>query len=205
MMNRQSQLDNAQREAAARNQILAGGISQLEGDYNNINAPAFSGAVGAVNPNTLKPAQDARTSAILGNVKGPASMPTTAGAPPALASTRAGMMKNATDFIHKQGTATGNLGGYGDQWFNSNLAEQDAARKIGVGNSFANETKSLIGPEQDLAGAAAYRPPSPIGGILQGVGGMMGANAGSKSPIFGPQGGVSSAFSFPFANFSGGF
>jgi hypothetical protein len=34
-------------------------------------------------------------------------------------------MKNATDFVNNQGVATGKLGGYGDQWFNSNLAEQD--------------------------------------------------------------------------------
>jgi hypothetical protein len=36
----------------------------------------------------------------------------------------------------------------------SNLARQEAARKIGVGNSMAEEEKSLISSEQDLAAAA---------------------------------------------------
>jgi hypothetical protein len=35
-----------------------------------------------------------------------------------------------------------------DQWFNSNLARQDAARKIGVGNSLTEEEKSLISPNR---------------------------------------------------------
>jgi hypothetical protein len=65
--------------------------------------------------------------------------------------------------VKNHGSATGKLGGYGDQWFNQNLGEQDAARKLGVGNLFANETKSLIDPEQDLAAAAAYKTPSTWG------------------------------------------
>jgi hypothetical protein len=112
-------------------------------------------------------------------VKRPAAGTTIASdAPPALAASRASQMKNATDFVDNQGAATGKLGGYGDQWFNSNLAEQDAARKVGIGNLFANETKSLIGPEQDLAGAASYKTPSFVPGLLQGVGNMMGSYAG---------------------------
>jgi hypothetical protein len=100
-------------------------------------------------------------------VKGPAAFtPPSSDAPPALAASRASQMKNATDFIRNQGTATGNLGGYGDSWFNSGLNEQDAARKIGIGNLFANETKSLISPEQNLAAAAAYKTPSPLSSAL---------------------------------------
>jgi hypothetical protein len=120
---------------------------------------AFSGAVGAIDPANLGTAQTARTNTILCNVRGPAAGTTIASdVPPALAASRASQMKNATDFVNIQGGATGRLGGYDDRWFNSNLAEQDAARKVGICNLFANETKSLIG-EQDLAGAAAYKRP----------------------------------------------
>jgi hypothetical protein len=180
MWSRSDQLNNAQREANARNGVLSTAINGLNQDYSNINAPAFSGAVGGIpTAGSLKGAQDARTGAILGNVKGPATGTTiSSDAPPALAASRASQMKNATDFIRNQGTATGNLGGYGDSWFNSGLNEQDAARKIGVGNLFANETKSLIGPEQDLAGAAAYKTPSPWPALLQGLGSMLGSYAG---------------------------
>jgi hypothetical protein len=160
--------------------VLSTAINGLNQDYSNINAPAFAGAVGGIpTAGSLKGAQDARTGTILGNVKGPSGGTTiSSDAPPALAASRASQMKNATDFIRNQGTATGNLGGYGDSWFNSNLGEQDAARKIGVGDLFANETKSLIGPEQDLAGAAAYKTPSWIPGVMQGVGSMLGSYSG---------------------------
>jgi hypothetical protein len=117
LWSRSDQLSNAQREANARNGVLSTAINSLGQDYNNINAPAFSGAVGAIDPANLGKAQTARTNTILGNVRGPAALTSAPGdAPPALASTRAGMMKNATDFIRNQGTATGNLGGYGDSW-----------------------------------------------------------------------------------------
>jgi len=92
-------------------------------------------------------------------------------------------MKNAFDAVKNQATATGNLGGYGDSWFNSGLTEQDAARRIGVGNTFANEDKSLLGPEQDLAQAAAYKTPSPWPGLLQGVGSLLGSASGKGGGI----------------------
>jgi hypothetical protein len=55
---------------------------------------------------------------------------------------------------------------------------QDAARKIGVGNSMAEEGKSVICSEKDLAAAAAYKTPSPLGLALQGVGGILGSLLG---------------------------
>ena len=206
MWGRSDQLNNAQREANARNGVLSSAIGNLNQIYGNTNAPAFSGAVaGLPTDASLKGAQDARTGAILGNVKAPGGgmTPVAPGAPPALAADRAKQMKGAMDFVQNQGTATGKLGGYGDSWFNSGLNEQDAARKIGIGNLFANETKSLIGPEQDLAGAAAYKTPSPWPGLLQGAGGLLGAAPGGKG------GGIGSIFgnlgSLPGANFAGGF
>jgi hypothetical protein len=180
LWSRSDQLNNAQREANARNGVLSTAINGLGQDYSNINAPAFAGAVGGIpTAGSLKGAQDARTNTIMGNVRPPPlSRMAPPDAPPALAASRASQMKNATDFIRNQGTATGKLGGYGDSWFNSGLNEQDAARKIGIGNLFANETKSLIGPEQDLAGAASYKTPSPLSSALQGLGSMLGSYAG---------------------------
>ena len=191
LWSRSDQLNNAQREANARNGVLSTAINGLNQDYSNINAPAFSGAVGGIpTAASLKGAQNARTAAIQGNIPAPGSgvqPPAPSDAPPAVAANRAAAMKNATDFVNNQATATGNLGGYGDSWFNSGLNEQDAARKIGIGNLFANETKSLISPEQDLAGAAAYKTPSFVPGVLQGAGGMLGSYAGRNVSPNGPQ------------------
>jgi hypothetical protein len=70
LWSRSDQLNNAQREAAARNGVLSTAINGLNQDYNNINAPAFSGAVGGIpTAGSLGKAQDARTGTILGNVK----------------------------------------------------------------------------------------------------------------------------------------
>ena len=115
------------------------------------------------------------------------STPVAGDAPPAVAANRGSQLKDAFDFATNQATATGKLGGYGDSWFNSSLAEQDAARKIGVGNLYANETKSLISPEQDLAGAAAYKTPSPLGQALHGLGSMLGSYSGPRASPNGPQ------------------
>jgi hypothetical protein len=116
LWSRSDQLNNAQREANARNGVLSTAINGLNQDYNNINAPAFSGAVaGMPTAASLKGAQDARTNTIMGNVPAPSAGPAApAGAPPALAASRASQMKNATDFIQNQGAATGKVGGYGD-------------------------------------------------------------------------------------------
>jgi hypothetical protein len=40
--------------------VLSSAINGLNQEYGNITAPAFSGAVGAINPANLKTAQDAR-------------------------------------------------------------------------------------------------------------------------------------------------
>jgi hypothetical protein len=86
-----------------------------------------------------------------------------------------------------EATNAGKLGGYSDQWFNSNLAKQDAARKIGLGNSNAENLKSLLPAEQGIAQAEAYKPPSPWGQILSGGGSMLGSYSGPNASPNGAQ------------------
>jgi hypothetical protein len=79
LWSRSDALNNAQREANARNGVLSTAINGLNQDYSNINAPAFSSAVGGLPTDaSLKGAQDARTNTILGNVKGPPAVGTSA-------------------------------------------------------------------------------------------------------------------------------
>jgi hypothetical protein len=73
------------------------------------------------------------------------------------------------------------LGGYNDAWFNNMLSGEEAKRQVGFGNSLAEEEKSLIGPEQDAAAAAVYRPPSLWGPLLQGAGQLGAAYAGAHA------------------------
>jgi hypothetical protein len=74
-----------------------------------------------------------------------------------------------------------------DQWLNSNLAQQDASRKIGIGNSNAGNLKSLLPDEQDIAGVEAYNPPSTIGQVFSGVGNMLGSYSGPRASPNGAQ------------------
>jgi hypothetical protein len=48
LWSRSDQLNNAKREADARNGVLSTAINGLNQDHSNINAPAFSGAVGGI-------------------------------------------------------------------------------------------------------------------------------------------------------------
>jgi hypothetical protein len=97
--------------------VLSTAINGLDQDYANINAPAFASAVGGIpTAASLKGAQDARTSAIVGNINGPAATSwVPSDAPPALTAQRGADMKNALNFVRSQGTASGKLGGYSDR------------------------------------------------------------------------------------------
>jgi hypothetical protein len=150
--------------------------------------PAFSSAVGAISPGGLQTAQDARVANNVGAITKPNTYPPSGGnAPPAVGNAYRGDLADAFNFATNEATNAGKLGGYGDQWFNSNLAQQDAARKIGIGNSNAENLKSLLPAEQDIAQAEAYKPPSPWGQILSGGGSMLGSYSGSRASPNGAQ------------------
>jgi hypothetical protein len=158
---RNSALNSAQSQAAARNGALSETISGLDNIYSKTNAPAFSSAVGAVSPSGLQTAQDARVATNVGAITKPNTYAPSGGdTPPAVANAYKGDLSDAFNLATNEATNAGKLGGYGDQWFNSNLAQQDAARKIGIGNSNAENLKSLLPAEQDIAQAEAYKPPS---------------------------------------------
>jgi hypothetical protein len=56
---------------------------------------------------------------------------------------------------------------------------KDAARKIGIGNANANNLKALLPDEQQIAETEAYKPPSTLGQVFSGAGGMLGSCSGT--------------------------
>jgi hypothetical protein len=185
---RNSALNNAQSQAAARNGALSETISGLDNIYTKTNAPAFSSAVGAVSPGGLQTAQDARVANNVGAITKPnIYAPSGGDTPPAVANAYRGDLADAFNFATNEATNAGKLGGYSDSWLNSNLAQQDAARKIGIGNSNAENLKSLLPAEQDIAQDEAYKPPSPWGQILSGGGDMLGSYSGPRASPNGAQ------------------
>jgi hypothetical protein len=161
IISRNDALANAQREADARNSILAGKIGQMDQDYGNINKPAFDTLMAGYQPgaqaSNLSNAQSARAGRNTANVvaDSPNSVPVGGGAAPAVANAYKAQFKTANDYATNYGKSMGALGGYNDAWFNNALAGQNASRNIGFGNSMAEGQKALIAPEQDAAAAAA--------------------------------------------------
>jgi hypothetical protein len=210
LISQNSALNNAQAQANAANGVLQEGIGQLANVYNKNNAPAFNSAVNAVaNPTGLADAQAARAGTITGNLVKPDvnTIPLDPNAPPAVKAAYNSDLGSAFNFDTNAAKAAGTLGGYGDQWFNSGLAEQGAARTIGAGNSIAEEDKSIIQPEQQLAEIEAYHPPSIYGQLLSGAGNIGGSAAGagkSLGSLFGGNLGGATGL-IPAGALSGGF
>lgn len=181
-----SNLDNAQKQAAARNAVLGETIHGLDKIYNTQNAPAFSGVVSSYAPGTqaasLAGAQTSRGNAAAGNIVGYAldmsGIPGSWDAPPASRAALGSQLSDAFNFATDHAKAMGALGGYTDQWLNNSLAGSEAGRKIGAANADAENLKSLLAPEQDIAAMEASHRTSPWGSVLTGAGKLLGSAAG---------------------------
>lgn len=184
-------LANAQREAAARNRVLATGVDKQQG-YADANRGEFNNTVGNFTaPNqagVLSDAQDKRTGTITGNMTAPDPGSVPLGDSPAasksdLAKRMLSVFSAATD----RAKAQGKLGGYGDQWLNNGLGVTDTTRNIDTRNNLAATDAAAIAPLQDAAAAASYKPPSIWGPLLQAGGTILGgaAGAGKFNNLFG--------------------
>lgn len=109
-----------------------------------------------------------------------ADVPLAGSTPQVVQSDMAKRFQNAINQSKDQASRLGVLGGYGDMWLNQGFADMQAGRDLGTYSNFAAGNMALLPYQQDIAETRAYRPISPIGGILQGVGGMIGSYAGSE-------------------------
>jgi len=95
-----------------------------------------------------------------------------------LAKRMAAAMGQATDSAKAQAK----LGGYGDTWLNQGFQDVTAGRNIGQNANFASGNLAILPHQQDIAEMRAYKPISPIGGLLQGFGSMLGSYGGGGMP-----------------------
>lgn len=72
----------------------------------------------------------------------------------------------------------GKLGGYGDAWFNQGIEDTNVGRNLGQNANFASGNMAILPYQQDIAEQRAYKPISPIGGIMQGLGSVLGSYGG---------------------------
>lgn len=100
-------------------------------------------------------------------------------APTVVKSQMAKQMASAIGDAKEQAARLGKLGGYGDMWLNQGFADMQAGRDIAIDSNFAAGNLALLPYQQDIAENRAYKPISPIGGLLQGFGGMLSSYGGS--------------------------
>jgi hypothetical protein len=184
ILSRNDALAEATREAQARNAVVRDAITKLDA-FGDQNRTTFNNNMQAYDPATqaaaLAKAQDTRSANNTGAVttQDPNATPIQGDASPATRADLAKRMLAVHDQVIQRAQAQGKLGGYSDQWTNNQLGNAQAGRDIGVVNNYAEGRKALVGPESDLAAAAAYRPPSIWGPLLSGLGGIA-LNAGGS-------------------------
>lgn len=99
-------------------------------------------------------------------------------APTVVKSELAKRMGEAIGGAKEQAKKLGTLGGYGDMWLGQGFQDVQAGRSIANDANFASGNMAILPYQQDIAEMRAYKPISPIGGLLQGFGSMLGSYGG---------------------------
>lgn len=122
--------------------------------------------------------QDTLETAVEETPTSPADVPISGSAPTVVRSELAKRMSEAMSGAKGQAQRLGTLGGYGDAWLNQGFQDAAAGRDIAQQANFASGNMSILPYQQDIAETRAYKPISPIGGLLQGFGSMVGSYGG---------------------------
>lgn len=88
-------------------------------------------------------------------------------------------MQGSKDQAHRQGA----LAGYGDTWLDQGFKDVEAGRGIAQDANFAAGNMAILPYQQDFAEQRATKPISPIGGLLQGFGGMLSSYGGGGGAL----------------------
>jgi hypothetical protein len=181
-------LANATAQANARNAVVQSAINKLnafgarnETTMSNLLAGYSAPAQTAQLANDQARREANNVAAITSD--NPNSVPIQADASPATRADLAKRMLAAHDYGVARAKAKGRLGGYADTWLTNELNNSQAGRDIMTVNNAAEGRKALVGPESDLAAAAAYKPPSMRSAPLSGLG-SIGVGAGAKGGSF---------------------
>lgn len=177
--------------ARARNAVLSDTLGRIDANAAE-NRGTFDTrmqdyAPGA-QPAALGAAQDTRAGNNVANITSndPNAIGLSGSAPSAVRGAIAQRMLEAYEGSKARGTASGNLGGYGDAWMGNKIGIADSASRIGTVNNFSQGQARILPALQDYAEQAAYRPPALLPQILKFAGNVVGSAAGSQ--MFGTPG-----------------
>lgn len=144
----------------------------------------FDTALRSVAPPNFAANQDAATAKRTGTITSGLTAPDVGAinisqsAPDVVRSEFAKRFAEASDFSRGRGEALGKLGGFGDAVFNQGLMNEDARRNIGTDANLAGGNLALLQTLQDLEQVQAFKPRSPLGGVLRGAGSLLASAAG---------------------------
>lgn len=108
----------------------------------------------------------------------PSSIPLSGSAPDVVKSELAKRLLDTMQYGKSQAQRLGTVGGYGDAWLRRGYGTAAAGRNIGINQNFTAGNLAILPYQQDMAELAAYKPISPIGGILSGLGSALGQGGG---------------------------
>jgi hypothetical protein len=182
MMTASAQQKQAEAAAAARNKVLQDTLAKndkIAADSRNL----FDERRAEVEPEPMQESQEdataARTDTLTASVQeAPEQMSLSGSAPQVVQSELAKRMMGAVDKGKAEAQQLGKVGGYGDTWFNQGVSNVETGRNLGVNQNFASGNMALLPYGQDLAEQAAYKPISPFGSILSGLGSAFGSASG---------------------------
>lgn len=107
---------------------------------------------------------------------------TTANAPAAVGASEGKKLGDVFNYLGQSATNLGNLKGYDQNTFNTNLGLNQTGRNIDTIGDFAKVSSGVNKTEQQAAFTNAYKPPSGIGELLS-FGGNLGANMAGRGNI----------------------
>lgn len=168
---------NAQAQADARNKVLKETLLKNDAiakDARDLFDKRTEQTTEANVAQQQQKATDDRTSTIESAISSPdtSGIPISGSAPSVVKSSLAKAMLDTFNKGKERAQSLGKLGGYGDTWFGQGLQSADTARNLSMDSNFTSGNLAILPYTQDLAEQAAYKPISPIGGILSGLGGM---------------------------------
>lgn len=176
---------NAKRQAKARNDVLNSTLAKNEkiADQSRAQFDQTNKRLSDQNAQEVQDKAQADRTATLETAITPTNasveaIPTTGSAPAVVQSEIAQKMLDVFSKSKADAKNLGKLSSYGDSWFQQGLDQNAANRDIGVLADRAAGNTAIMPYSQDFAQQRAYRPVSPIGGILQGIGGMLGSMGG---------------------------
>lgn len=190
---------NAQRMAEARNERMRSTLTKNDALAKQ-SRDTFNERAQKINKDQMEQSQDEATQnrqqdleAAVDNTPSPVDSVSISGSAPTVVKSELAKRMGAAMSQSKQAAQRlGKLGGYGDTWLDQGFKDVEAGRSIAGDANFASGNMAILPYQQDIAEMRASKPISPIGGLLQGFGSMLGSYGGGmpKKPMTDPWAGM---------------